>query len=133
MTGRDDTPWAGGPGGEPADLAAVEADDALVDRIAVESPSDAELARELVEWRRTVRARPEPDLVDVDTALGVIRSSAHRRHRSREAVELVLVLLAGLVIIACMVGIAARSAEPGSSLCPVAQWLYDQPATCQIN
>ena len=63
----------------PADLAAVRADDALLDALySGTAPSDADVARALLAWRRDVDAAPIPYGVDVDTALAIVRARSHR-------------------------------------------------------
>jgi hypothetical protein len=67
-------------GEHPDDLAAVQADDALLDAIGggrlVVNADDEELTRVLVGWRREVHAVPLPELVDQATALAAVRGSA---------------------------------------------------------
>ena len=63
----------------PADLAAVQADDALLDALGDDpTPSDADVARALLAWRRDVDAAPIPCGVDVDTALAIVRARSRR-------------------------------------------------------
>ncbi|MGI8530943.1 MAG: hypothetical protein ACR2KO_15870, partial [Geodermatophilaceae bacterium] len=62
-----------------SDLAAVQADDALLDELGTDStPSDADVARALLAWRRDVDAEPIPRGVDVDTALAIVRARSRR-------------------------------------------------------
>jgi hypothetical protein len=66
----------------PADLAAVQADDRLLDEIARGGhPTTEELAEILVGWRRAVDTEPIVELVDLDTALAAIRAGARGRRR----------------------------------------------------
>ena len=70
----------------PADLAAVQADDALLDELGIDPiSSDADVARVLLAWRRDVDAAPIPTLVDVDTALAIVRPRSRRSLASRIA------------------------------------------------
>jgi hypothetical protein len=66
----------------PADLAAVQADDRLLDEIArgVHLTTE-ELAEILVGWRRAADSEPIVELVDLDTALAAIRAGARGRRR----------------------------------------------------
>lgn len=60
----------------PADLAAVQADDALLDALRGPNPSlkgDAWLMKALTAWRDEVDTEPLPRLVDTDTALALVR------------------------------------------------------------
>ena len=93
MTGRDGFPRAGYSTGDsqemPVDLAAMQADDTLLDILGSgAAPGDAsdELTRVLAGWRREVDAEPVGELVDTNTALAVIRAArqpAARSHRRR--------------------------------------------------
>ena len=75
-----------GPPDLPADLAAVQADDALLDALGTDpTPSDADVARALLAWRREVDATPIPTLVDVDTALAIVRARSRRSLAGRLA------------------------------------------------
>ena len=63
----------------PADRAAVQADDALLDALGTDPASaDAALVRALLAWRRDVDVDPIPTLVDVDTALAIVRARSRR-------------------------------------------------------
>ncbi len=58
---------------QPADLAAVQADDALLDALGSDpTPTDHDVGRVLAAWRVEVDSEPLPRLVDVDTALAVV-------------------------------------------------------------
>jgi len=66
----------------PANLAAVQADDALLDALRGPNPSpkgDAWLMQTLMAWRDKVDAEPLPRLVDTDTALAAVATGRHRR------------------------------------------------------
>ncbi|MGB9281020.1 MAG: anti-sigma-D factor RsdA [Pseudonocardiaceae bacterium] len=112
----------------PADLAAVQADDALLDLIgrAGYTPEDAhdELTRVLTGWRQEMDAEPFGELVDTDTALAAIRAG-RRPVRRRNPVFGSIAGAAAVVVIAFSgVGLAAKSAQPGDHLWGVTQVLY---------
>ncbi len=74
------------------DLAKVQADDALLgellDALRGPNPSpkgDAWLRKVLVAWRDEVDSEPAPQLVDVDTALAIVRSRSRRSLAGRIA------------------------------------------------
>ncbi len=84
-----------GPLDLPADLAAVQADDALLDALGDDpTPSDADVARVLLAWRRDVDAESIPTLVDVDTALALVRARS-RRSLARRIADAVRRLIGG--------------------------------------
>lgn len=72
-----DTDDSLGAGNEtPVDLAAVQADDALLDMLGGNGRvSDDAQARVLVAWRRDVDSEPIGELVDTDTALAAISAA----------------------------------------------------------
>lgn len=116
----------------PADLAAVEADDALLDFLGSGGvpgdPSD-ELTRVLAAWRREVHAEPVGELVDTDTALAVIWSAARRPVRRRNPVYSSLAAAAAVLVIAFAgVGLVAKQAHPGDQLWSVTKVLYSNYA-----
>jgi len=70
----------------PADLAAVQTDDALLDALRSPDPSpkgDAWLAQVLVAWRDEVDTGPAPQLVDVDTTLVIVGARPRRSFAGR--------------------------------------------------
>ncbi len=136
MSGRDYDPRAGHSNGEstemPADLAAVQADDALLDMLGNPSRGpddvDGELARVLTAWRREVHADSNRLLVDTETALSVI-SAARRPARRRSPIFGPIAAAAAVLVIAfSAVGLVAKSAQPGDSLWGVTQMLYSDYA-----
>ena len=137
MPGWDEYPHAGYPNGDPyekpADLAALQADDALLDLIGggqyVPSESDDELTRVLAAWRREVHAEPTRELVDTSTAMSVIRAAARRPARRRHPLPGSVAAAAAMVVIAFSgVGLVAKSAQPGDHLWGVTQVLYSDYA-----
>jgi len=94
----------------PFNLAAVQADDALLDELFAlanqaedaTSPDidfDGVLARALFAWHREVHSEPMTPLLDTDTALAVVARA--RRPEPRRAVVdpvLVVVLVSGLIL-----------------------------------
>ncbi len=122
----------------PADLAAVQADDALLDVLRGAdprvSPSDEQLAGVLLQWRHEVDAEPIGELIDTDTAMELVagteqRPGARRQRRRRNPVLLPFAAAAALAVIAFSgVGLAAKSAEPDDALFRVTQVLYPQHA-----
>jgi Anti-sigma-D factor RsdA to sigma factor binding region len=137
MSGWDEHPHAGFPNGDPyempADLAALQADDALLDLIGsgghVPSDADDELTRVLAGWRREVHAEPVKELVDTSTALAAIRAAARRPARRRDPVYGSVAAAAAVLVIAFSgVGLVAKSAQPGDHLWGVTQVLYSDYA-----
>jgi hypothetical protein len=117
----------------PVDLAAVQADDALLGLIGSgHAPSDAddELTRVLAAWRHEVHAAPVRELVDTSTALAVIRAAAARQPtRRRNPVSGSIAAAAAVLVIAfSAVGLVAKSAQPGDHLWGVTQMLYREYA-----
>ena len=77
------------------DFAAVQADDALLDELGIDpTSSDADVARVLLAWRRDVDAESIPTLVDVDTALALVRARS-RRSLARRIADAVRRLIGG--------------------------------------
>ena len=116
----------------PVDLAAMQADDALLDLIgrAGHTPSDAddELTRVLAAWRREVHTEPFAELVDTNTALEMIRAARQPVPRGNPVFSSIAAAAAVLVIAFSAVGLVAKSAQPGDQLWPVAQVLYSDYA-----
>ncbi|MBV9010928.1 MAG: hypothetical protein JO272_02550 [Pseudonocardiales bacterium] len=116
----------------PVDLAAMQADDALLDLIgqAEDLPSDAddELTRVLAAWRREVRAAPFEELVDTNTAVAVIRAAGRPARRRNPVFGSIAAAAAVLVIGFSAVGLVAKSAQPGDRLWGVTQVLYSDYA-----
>jgi hypothetical protein len=137
MPGWDEYPHAGHPNGDPyempTDLAALQADDALLDLIGsgahIPSDADDELTRVLSAWRREVHAEPVRPLVDTGTAISVIRAAARRPAQRRNPVYGSVAAAAAVLVIAFSgVGLVAKSAQPGDHLWGVTQVLYSDYA-----
>jgi hypothetical protein len=137
MPGWDEYPHAGHPDGDPyempTDLAALQADDALLDLIGsgahIPSDADDELTRVLSAWRREVHAEPVRPLVDTGTAMSVIRAAARRPAQRRNPVYGSVAAAAAVLVIAFSgVGLVAKSAQPGDHLWGVTQVLYSDYA-----
>lgn len=120
-------------GGEPVDLSALQADDALLDALGGTNPDvpsasgddGPDLESLLVAWRRDVDAAPIGDLVETDDAVAAI-SEGRRRQRRLKRRHLVPVASAAAVLMIAFtgVGLAARDALPGDMLWGVAQVFY---------
>jgi hypothetical protein len=112
----------------PADLAAMQADDALLDMIgrAGYNPSDDhdELTRVLAGWRQEMEAEPFKELVDTDTAVAAIRAGRRPVRRRNPVFGSLAAAAAVLVIAFSSVGLVAKSAQPGDRLWGVTQVLY---------
>ena len=135
MTGRDDVPRAGYSTGDPrerpADLAAMQADDTLLDILGAGGTlGDAsdELTRVLAAWRREMDAEPVGELVDTDTALAVIRATRQPVPRRNPVFGSIAAAAAVLVIALSSVGLVAKSSQPGDHLWGVTQVLYSDYA-----
>jgi Anti-sigma-D factor RsdA to sigma factor binding region len=112
----------------PADLAAVQADDTLLDLIGRPgySPSDEqdELTRLLAGWRQEMETEPFRELVDTDTAVAAIRAGRRPVRRRNPVFGSIAAAAAVLVIAFSSVGLVAKSAQPGDRLWGVTQVLY---------
>lgn len=122
---------------EPIDLAALQADDALLDALGGTNPDvpgsagddGPSLEELLVAWRQDVDAVPIGDLVDVDTAAAAIAEGRRPRRRLRRRHLVPVASAAAVLMIAFTgVGVAARDALPGDMLWGVAQVLYTDHA-----
>src|ERR671916_1141825 len=143
MSGHNGDPRVSRPDGDPSempvDLAAVQADDALLDlRGSVDRTSggvdqalggvDGELVRVLTAWRREVHADSIRELVDTDTALAAIGAARRPARPHRLVFAPVAAAAAVLVIAFSAVGLLAKSAHPGDNLWGVTQVLYSDYA-----
>ncbi|MBE9375060.1 hypothetical protein IQ251_11470 [Saccharopolyspora sp. HNM0983] len=118
---------------DPVDLAALQADDELLDALGgpnpvlPEAPGTGPSVDELlVAWRQDVDAAPIEDLVDIDTAAATIAQARRPRRKHLKRWHLVPVASAAavLMITGTGFGLAARDAQPGDMLWGVAQVLY---------
>lgn len=91
----------GGDWAMPVDVAALVADDALLDAIASGGQPRTELERLLITWRATGHAGPLRELVDVDTATRVIAAGrrAARSARIGTAVAWALVAVGAALLV----------------------------------
>ena len=117
---------------QPADLAAVQADDALLDALCGPNPSpegsDARLTQVLMAWRDEVDTEPVTQLVDTDTALAVV-ARVRRPEPRRGGVLVPFAAAAAVLAIAFSgVGVGARAAEPGDRLWSLTKVLYTEHA-----
>lgn len=116
----------------PVDLAAVQADDALLNTLGradvVRDDTDAELARVLVAWRREVGTEPIGQLVDIDTAADTISAARKPASRRHSVLGAVAAAAAVLVVAFAGVGLGAKSAEPGDIWFPLTKVLYSEYA-----
>lgn len=116
----------------PVDLAAVQADEALLNMLGggqrVPSDTDAELTRVLVAWRRDVESEPFGDLVDPDSAAAAIGTARRASRRKHPMLGPVAAAAAVLVIAFSAVGLVAKSAQPGDQLWGVTKVLYSDYA-----
>ncbi|MGH3932855.1 MAG: anti-sigma-D factor RsdA [Pseudonocardiaceae bacterium] len=116
----------------PVDLAAVQADDALLNTLGradvVRGDTDAELARVLMAWRRDVDAESIGPLVDMDTAVATISTARKPATRRRSMLGAVAAVAAVLVVAFAGVGLGARSAHPGDIFFPLTKVLYSKYA-----
>ncbi len=134
------------------DLAAVQADDALLDALAAGmrvSPAprygtgsgsahfgggdrrygpDDEIADILAAWKAEVDAEPIPELVDLDTAVATVLASSRP---SRRLLRLAPIAAAAALVVIGMGGVTvgSASAEPGSALWPVSKVLFSERAS----
>ncbi|HKR51296.1 MAG TPA: hypothetical protein VJT72_17290 [Pseudonocardiaceae bacterium] len=116
----------------PADLAAVRADDALLDMLGssdcMPGDVDGELARVLAAWRLEVHADSARELVHTDTALAVISAARRPAGRRNPLFGRFAAAAAVMVIAFSTVGLLAKSAHPGDNLWPVAEVLFAEYA-----
>lgn len=116
----------------PVDLAAVQADDALLNMLGSADLSrgdaDADLSRILVAWRRDVDAEVIGELVDTDTAIATIKAARKPAPRRHPVLAPFAAAAAVLVIAFSGVGLAAKSAEPGDRLFSLTKVLYSDYA-----
>jgi len=131
----------GTPLDEPVDLAAVQADDELINALGAgfgvpsggrSFHADDQVVALLSSWRADVVAEPIPELLDLETAVAAVRAGmpAARTTRSARARHLVPVAAAAafLVLVGGGVTIGSATAEPDSALWPVSKVLFSERA-----
>lgn len=139
----------------PVDIAAVRADDALLDAIAGGAPSaarpgahgagygfadgldaadDDRIAAILTAWRADIEADPMPELVTLDEAVEAITAGqeAQRRvaHRHRRRMPFAVAAAAAVVAFAGLT-VAAHGAAPGDTLFGVSKVFFSEHAAQQ--
>lgn len=116
----------------PADLAAVQADDALLDMLGSAHPTpggtDDELMRLMAAWHHEIHADSTRPLVDTDTALAVIGAARRPTRRRNPVFGTAAAVAAVLVIAFSAVGLVAKSAQPGDQLWGLTRTLYSDYA-----
>ena len=132
----------GTPLDEPVDLAAVQADDELINALAMGMgvPSsgggayhaDDKVVALLSSWRADVVDGPIPELIDLEAAVAAVQAGmpSTRRPRSARARHLVPVAAAAafVVLVGGGVTIGSATAEPDSTLWPVSKMLFSERA-----
>ena len=133
----------------PVDLAAVRADDALLDAIAGGAPSggadaftggdvfgrpgqdDDHLAAILASWKADIEAEPMPELVDLDEASEAVEAghAARDRRASRGRRRMPFAVAAAAMAVALSgLGVAVHSAQPGDAMFGLTKVLFSQQA-----
>ncbi|MGQ0777380.1 MAG: anti-sigma-D factor RsdA [Pseudonocardiales bacterium] len=116
----------------PVDLAAVQADDALLNTLGradvVRDDTDTELARVLVAWRREIDTESFGPWVDTDTAAARISAARRPAPRRHSVLGAVAAAAAVLVVAFAGVGLGAKSAQPGDIWFPLTKVLYSEYA-----
>ena len=130
----------------PVDLAAVRADDALIDALAggtgaapggadygfgLDSSDDDQLAAILAAWRADIEADPMPELVTLDEA-GEAVAAGHEsrdRLRSRTRRRMPFAIAAAAAVVACAgLTVAVHGAMPGDTLWGVSKVFFAERA-----
>ena len=131
---------------EPIDLAAVQADDELINALSAgmalssvgprAQHTDDRVVALLSAWRADVTAEPIPELVDLETAVAAVKAGQQsalgsaRSSRSTRTRHLVPVAAAAafLVLVGGGVSIGSATAQPDSALWPVSKMLFSERA-----
>jgi hypothetical protein len=126
---------------EPIDLAAVQADDELINALGAgfgvpsggrSFHADDQVVALLSNWRADVVDEPIPELIDLETAVAAVRAGmpTAKPTRSARARHLVPVAAAAafLVLVGGGVTIGSATAEPDSALWPVSKVLFSERA-----
>lgn len=126
----------------PVDLAAVRADDALIDALAggtgghdgdygFGSGDDDRLAALLAAWRADVDTEPMPELVTLDEASEAVNAGyeSHGRMRSRAKRRMPFAIAAAAAVVACAgLTVAVHGAMPGDTLWGVSKVFFSERA-----
>ncbi|GAA0595912.1 anti-sigma-D factor RsdA [Kutzneria viridogrisea] len=118
----------------PVDLAALRADDALLDALGGANPdghpavSAHELDSLLLSWRRDVDSEPFGELVSTEAAVTTVLAARQAARRRPRLIGPLAAAAAVLVIAFAGVGMAARDAKPGDALWGITQMLYTDHA-----
>lgn len=114
-----------------SDLAALQADDALLDVLGGANPDlaselgDSELNALLLSWRQQTDSEPIAELVDVETATATIMAATAAPARRRRRMLVPMASAAAVLAIAFGgVSLAAKGAHPGDTLWGLTQVLY---------
>jgi hypothetical protein len=144
--GGHKAPGAGGSDADlvdgPIDLAAVRADDALIDALAggtgghdgdygFGSGDDDRLAALLAAWRADVDTEPMPELVTLDEASEAVSAGyeSHGRMRSRAKRRMPFAIAAAAAVVACAgLTVAVHGAMPGDTLWGVSKVFFSERA-----
>ncbi|PVY96353.1 hypothetical protein [Actinomycetospora cinnamomea] len=122
------------------ELAAVRADDALINAIGgAERDADLDLDLEpdevvrleavLRTWRQDVDAQPLPELVDLEQAAEVVAASGRDQSPVRRRRGLALVIAAAALVVAvAALGFAVHAATPGDPLWGISEVVFSQHA-----
>lgn len=128
----------------PVDLAAVRADDALIDALAggagasgdldgygFAGTDDDRLAAILAAWRADIEADPMPELVSLDEAADAVASGHESRDRlrSRTRRRMPFAIAAVAALVACAgLTVAVHGAMPGDTLWGVSKVFFSERA-----
>lgn len=125
---------------ERLDLVAVQADDELLTALAagmtVSTPgsygydADDHVAAILASWKAEVDEEPIPELIDLDTAVDIVRAAAAATPLQQRRRRLVPVAAAATAAVIALSGVTVGSAaaEPGSVFWPVSKVLFSERA-----
>lgn len=128
----------------PVDLAAVRADDALIDALAggtgghgadygfaAEGPDDDRLAAILAAWRSDIEADPMPELVTLDEASEAVAAGHESRDRLRTRARrrMPFAIAAAAAVVACAgLTVAVHGAMPGDTLWGMSKVFFSERA-----
>jgi Anti-sigma-D factor RsdA to sigma factor binding region len=126
---------------ESLDLVAVQADDELLSALAagmtVSAPgsygydADDHIAAILASWKAEIDEEPIPELVDLDTAVAIVRAAARSEapaaQRRRRLVPVAAAATAAVITLSGLT-VGSAAAEPGSVFWPVSKVLFSERA-----